>query len=461
MKNIFFLTFVILAIVSCKNEKSDKKVDYAIISGIIKNKPVGELTINSYDRTFSEPIKVADDGSFVDTLKIKTNSYVLFDSKNPVFLRLTKGDNLKIDYDANDFENSLTLSGQGAYVNKYLLAKMKTEKSFLGNRFETYKLNETDFKAKYNDLKNSSLELMNSSEGLDEAFKALEEKDLHYYYLARLNEYENYRRYVTKDDTFNISEDFLNDLDNLDYTNEKDFEFSQNYKGLVNSHYKGLADKLAKNDSIDNDIAFLKTLGSIESEAIKNGLLFDFANNSMSYSKDIDAFYSLYANNSSNSENNLVVKEKYDKLMALAQGRPSPKFFDYVNYKGGTTSLDDLKGKYVYVDVWATWCGPCKREIPYLKEVENKYHDKNIEFVSVSIDKAADSDKWKNMIEDKELGGMQLFADNDWNSKFVKDYQIQGIPRFILIDAEGNIVNANAPRPSDPKLLDLFTELNI
>ncbi|VAW24000.1 hypothetical protein MNBD_BACTEROID04-1687, partial [hydrothermal vent metagenome] len=134
---------------------------------------------------------------------------------------------------------------------------------------------------------------------------------------------------------------------------------------------------------------------------------------------------------------------------------------NYENFAGGTTSLDDLKGKFVYVDVWATWCGPCKREIPYLKELEGKYRGKKIEFVSISVDKSADHDKWQKMVKEKELKGIQLFSDKDWDSDFVKEYLIKGIPRFILIDPNGNIVNSNAPRPSDSKLIDLFNELKI
>ena len=65
------------------------------------------------------------------------------------------------------------------------------------------------------------------------------------------------------------------------------------------------------------------------------------------------------------------------------------------------------------------------------------------------------------MIQEKELGGIQLFADNSWKSEFVTNYGIQGIPRFLLIDPEGIIVNPNAPRPSSPELIKLFDELNI
>jgi thiol-disulfide isomerase/thioredoxin len=132
-------------------------------------------------------------------------------------------------------------------------------------------------------------------------------------------------------------------------------------------------------------------------------------------------------------------------------GKASPGF-DYENYKGGKTKLSDLKGKYVYIDLWATWCAPCRAEIPYLQKIEEKYHGKNIEFVSISIDKAKDNEKWKKFVTDKKLGGVQLFADKDWESEFVVNYGVTGIPRFILIDPQGNILKSDASRPSDPEL---------
>ncbi len=102
--------------------------------------------------------------------------------------------------------------------------------------------------------------------------------------------------------------------------------------------------------------------------------------------------------NSTDEENKKDITDKYNKLIKLSKGNVSPKFVDYENYKGGTTSLDDLKGKYVYIDVWATWCGPCKREIPYLKEITKKYDGKNITFVSMSIDKKEAYDAWRKMV---------------------------------------------------------------
>jgi len=153
----------------------------------------------------------------------------------------------------------------------------------------------------------------------------------------------------------------------------------------------------------------------------------------------------------------------------LYKGAVSPTFENYENHDGTTTSLSDLKGKFVYIDIWATWCGPCKAEIPSLKKIETAYHGKNVSFVSISIDdnrshgnswdKANKS--WKAMVTDKSLGGIQLFAPKGWSSQFIQDYKIKGIPRFILIDPKGNVVTPDAPRPSSPKLIMLFDELGV
>jgi len=140
------------------------------------------------------------------------------------------------------------------------------------------------------------------------------------------------------------------------------------------------------------------------------------------------------------------------------KGQQSPTF-TYENFKGGTTNLEDFKGKYVYIDVWATWCGPCRQEIPFLQKVEEKYHGKNIEFVSLSIDTKKDYEKWKKMVGDKKLGGVQIIADNDWKSAFTQAYGVNSIPRFILIDPQGKVVEADAKRPSDPALQEQLDKL--
>lgn len=157
---------------------------------------------------------------------------------------------------------------------------------------------------------------------------------------------------------------------------------------------------------------------------------------------------------------NANYEKEHSSSIALKKGTPSPKF-NYPDINGENVSLDDLKGKYVYIDVWATWCGPCKREIPFLKELNEEFKNSNLAIVSLSIDKQENKDKWLKMVKDENLKGVQIMADKDWTSDFVTAYNIRGIPRFILIDPEGNIYDANAPRPSNPNLKELLKGLDI
>lgn len=175
--------------------------------------------------------------------------------------------------------------------------------------------------------------------------------------------------------------------------------------------------------------------------------------------KDLDAgFVAKYKANVENGMKGMVQYLAASFELKKLNGTDSPSF-KYENHKGGFTSLEDLKGKYVYVDVWATWCGPCRQEIPFLQKTEEAYHGKNIEFVSISVDVMKDKEKWSKFVTDKNLGGIQLLADKDWKSDFVQGYKINGIPRFIIIGPDGKIVNADAPRPSSPELASLLDSL--
>ncbi|WP_126246530.1 TlpA family protein disulfide reductase [Chitinophaga rhizosphaerae] len=124
--------------------------------------------------------------------------------------------------------------------------------------------------------------------------------------------------------------------------------------------------------------------------------------------------------------------------------------FTYPDLNGKKTSLSDFKGKVVLVDVWATWCGPCKGEIPHLKALEKEMHGKDVLFLSVSVDEQKDHQKWKDFVASQQLGGVQLFA-SGW-SDIAKFYDIKGIPRFMVFDKQGNIVTTDAPRPSNKEL---------
>ena len=153
-----------------------------------------------------------------------------------------------------------------------------------------------------------------------------------------------------------------------------------------------------------------------------------------------------------------AVKSKFNaycaRALKTAPGQPAPDF-SFPDINGKLVSLGDLRGKYVYIDIWATYCSPCRAEIPYLQKLEEKLKDKNIYFVSISVD--TNKKAWENMVKKDQLGGIQLRCGK--NPKFMDDYDISGIPRFILIDPEGRFCETHVGHPSTPGWGEHLTKL--
>lgn len=140
------------------------------------------------------------------------------------------------------------------------------------------------------------------------------------------------------------------------------------------------------------------------------------------------------------------VRNRLEVLANLPQQGESSIDFTYPDKDGNDVSLSDFVGSVVYVDVWATWCGPCRAEIPFLHDLEEEYRDKNVTFVGVSLDIEKNRQSWLDMMVEKEMKGVQIFADG-W-SQITKDYAINSIPRFMLFDSEGKVSDLDASRPS-------------
>ncbi|MEM6515192.1 MAG: TlpA disulfide reductase family protein, partial [Bacteroidota bacterium] len=453
------LVLIAISIMGCEKEE---KIDYALVSGKIENSKAQKALIETVG--FKSEISISVDGVFSDTLRIPENGFYNLNigrEFTPMFI--AQGDSIHISIDAKKFDESITYTGTGAAENNYLAQKMLDDASVKANSAEFYSLNESEFKSKVSEITEKNQTSLEALVEADKDFLITEKQNLVYDEYALLQSYKQSRSYFTKNQGFEVSDTFIpEELKNMVYDDPKAYKSSISYKQMalrntMNSMF----------ETIGNDITTVSTedlgaINDIKIPALKNevvsylsGFLISPSNENM---KDI---YELFIANTSDDDVKKGITDTFEKNKNLMKGMPSPKFVDYENHKGGETSLDDLKGSYVYIDVWATWCGPCIREIPSLKEVEKKFHGQNIEFVSTSIDQAKDYEKWKTMVDEKELGGSQLFADNDWQSKFVQDYAIQGIPRFILIDPDGKIVSADAPRPSDPKLTAMLeSELN-
>lgn len=168
---------------------------------------------------------------------------------------------------------------------------------------------------------------------------------------------------------------------------------------------------------------------------------------------DFDSKYSRY----------LVTDNQRERFKRLLNNIPVPKSMPAVDFRfpdvnGTEVALSDFKGKVVYIDVWATWCGPCRNQMPYLKELEAEYHDNpDMVFMSVSTDAEKDHQKWLDTVAAENLGGVQLFGGDRATVDILDPYKIAGIPRFLLVGKDGRIISDDAPPASS---LEIRSVLN-
>ncbi|WP_395050692.1 TlpA family protein disulfide reductase [Flavobacterium sp.] len=426
------------------------------LSGKITNNEVGKIWIKG--ESFEKEINLKPDGTFTEKLPLEYEGiYAIETSKNRMPIYFSKDSKINLTADDSNFSKTIKYTGKGSVENQYI-AKKTIITSEISDA-ELYKLNEVEFLKKVKEIKGSIELLYQKTKFSDAVFKQKESLNFHFLEHKHFLFYMKLHNYYAHTYDFIFSEKFPKFDEKIDLDNESDFLFSIEYQDIVMTKFydniKG--DEGSFFVSAKNAIPEIKAL---KSQSIKNRLIQNGVNDinieNANYKNTYNEFISI--------TNDPKIKESltanYNNTIAVEPGEPSPTF-NYENQKGGKTSLESLKGKYVYIDVWATWCGPCRQEIPSLEKVEEQFQGRNIVFVSISVDNSKDREKWSNLVTEKKMSGIQLLADKELNSKFIREYNILGIPRFILIDTNGNVVNAQAPRPSDSKLIELLNSFKL
>ena len=201
-----------------------------------------------------------------------------------------------------------------------------------------------------------------------------------------------------------------------------------------------------KQDIDDNSKAAIE-ISKLKPSSFRDKLLFwqirkslEDATSSEERSEIITTYQSKFENKSYQTKINNVYKE----IESIGKGKIAPEILAK-NIEEKDVKLADLKGKYVVIDVWATWCGPCREQAPYFEKMALKYKKENIQFIALSVDE--NIQKWYIAAKGKSKSISQWHI-NDKNI-FGKEYNVESIPRFILIDPNGKFVNSKMPQPSD------------
>jgi thiol-disulfide isomerase/thioredoxin len=458
MKKVLILSFFAALLIGCTQTG---KTNYALLSGKITEPNSEKLNILNDSGKVQREIAVNEDGTFSDTIFNVDGYYTLSDGKESTTLYLKNGYNLTMILDTKEFDETLVYAGEGAEANNYLAQKFLANEKVTGNFQELYGLDEEQFIEK---ISSFYADLEGKLQKLPKSFAEGEKKNLQYGKANMLANYERSHGYAVKDNTFKVSADFPDPYENIPLNDEEEYKKNKNYRSLIQNVFFAKMSKQVQESK--NKISFVKSISDGLSEMpignIREGIAKEISYLLSSGDADNEALYKSIMESTSDEEFKEKVTSRMEKLRVLVKGADSPVFVNYENYDGGTTSLTDLRGKFVYIDVWATWCGPCRAEIPPFKELVNKYKGKNITFVSISIDAESDKETWRKMVKEEEINWIQLFGEADWNSSFAKDYAVNSIPRFIFIDPEGKIVESDAPRPSQTEEIEkLFSESGV
>ena len=152
-----------------------------------------------------------------------------------------------------------------------------------------------------------------------------------------------------------------------------------------------------------------------------------------------------------------TLSKHIDLVNKLKAGQPFPALPALTDLNDKEVKYEQLplKGKLLFIDIWATYCPDCRKELPALETLQEDYKTEPITFVSISVDR--DKEAWKTMVKEKKLRGIHLYASPETKELFKELYDLRSIPRYMLIDEKGNIINANLPMPSDKNLKELIT----
>lgn len=158
------------------------------------------------------------------------------------------------------------------------------------------------------------------------------------------------------------------------------------------------------------------------------------------------------------SEVGTELKNRITGMKTVLLNNPAPTF-STKDTSGHQVSLSDFKGKYVLLDFWATWCGPCINEMPFVSSAYIKYKDKGFTVLGYSLDNNSSKEKWLNFIQTKKMIWPQVSDLKGWESTPVSLYNLQSIPANFLIDPNGKIIAMNLRGEAlDKKLSEVFSK---
>lgn len=403
MKNylLYSLSLTLFILYSCSQDPN-----LVTINGTIVNQVDDTVMLNFPDTSYQATLN--PNGEFKIKFSQDSAQYATLVHGEMTRLFLKPGDKVTVKFDTDEFDE--TMSYENSPESSFLADKLITTENedFYGESL--YLSDESEYKKSLDDYKNTLLKKLEIIE--DGYFKRTETERLETSIASYIKQKEDFAE--------------RSKLELLYMWDTQMLYREYNFYALIESEIRS---------------KYIEKLAEFESKMLKS---LDRLKGDEGYEKEKEKILAVVGK----------WKERKDDYDNMPNDGDMSIDFSYPDQSDEMISLSSFKGSIVYVDVWATWCGPCIAEIPSLEKLQKDYKDKDIVFLSVSVD--TDKNAWNKMLVDDHLGGIQLWADG-W-SEITKSYAIFGIPRFILVDKTGTLISADAPRPSSNEIRSLIEE---
>lgn len=437
MRTFVLAVAAVFAVIGCAPKED------AVLTFEVENPTAREIMMVCHNTLM--PVSLNAEGQAQIVMEGLDAAYAkMFYGREFKWVYFERGDKPVIKFNGHDFSDSFTFEGGKSEAVAYL-----NRVKFTALPDADYALPFDEYYVKVQAKENDALKLMKAN-SLKSAggFENMEEGRIRYAYAATLLMHPvghmmmaRNMAYVPEDSYYEVIESyFVEDESWVDVDEYRAFM-------LEAAHMLDVENRDVKN-LYPKTVAQMKFIADrIAGEKVRNTLLHQLAATYVERhgTDDIQDLENIYLTYVKDPVLLADYKAKHDKWDLAKPGKPSPKL-EAVDVDGRVWTLDDFRGKYVFIDMWATWCAPCRREMPYLKALEEKFHGAEIVFVGLSTDK--DKSKWEEMVRGGSLSGVQLHLGPQ--SAFQKAYNVEGIPHFILLDKEGKIISNNMSKPSAP-----------
>ncbi len=458
--SIFFFA-AIMAIASCSRQEHDS----SRITGSVENPGDSVVEIFYYtdyvtNSTRSAEAELDANNSFEAEIPMGEAAFVhMRIPRRTITLYLEPGADVNIVFDAQDSEKKPELTGHKAGESSFLLSYNQDVESKFGQMSmlnRARELNPVEFASFVRDAYEEKMAYLREYPrytDLDAGFVSLMETNMKYEKFNHLMEYPYIRRQL--DPAGEIPElpgsyfDFLDD-DEL-FSDEK--TSSRAYVNFVSTYLHHHLEQSAPEYDTDEDYMRIRYETALELFAGETldialaGALVSMLNFG-DYQQAV-AFYDRFVEDATTEKYREIVGEVYENVSSLAPGMPAPGF-TLTGIDGEQVSLEDFRGKVVYLDFWASWCGPCMQQVPYAKELKKRmeaYDD--LVFLYISVD--TDEEAWRRTVREQEIEGVHLNVPG-FRHEVPQSYNLQGVPTFYLIGRDGNIADNRPPRPSNENI---------